>query len=263
MNETAITATQTDAAALEPKAQPFPGIVASIIWIILFFALQVMGIFVVGIYALTTKILAGGDPANLKPDEAMQMIGGIPLIWSLVASSLLTLFLLWLYLRKNDRMAAIGLNQWSQISLKTTVFLAAFWCSAAIVFNYLYETYAIPGVKLQDDLRMLFDSIPATIANRTLLFVTIAILAPAVEELLFRGLLQKSLSKHLPIAAAIGISAAIFGAMHLDLYAFPALFVMGAVFGYIYYRTGSLRVNIALHMINNGAALILSWVLPS
>ncbi len=88
-------------------------------------------------------------------------------------------------------------------------------------------------------------------------------MAPLTEELLFRGLLQKSLANRMPQYAAILIAAAIFGAIHLDFYAFPALFVMGAVFGYLYYRTGSLRVNILLHMLNNGAALALGWIFPS
>jgi membrane protease YdiL (CAAX protease family) len=245
------------------QSPPFPSIIASILWIIAFFGLQIIGIIGVTIYAMIGRIKEGQEAAALTQQEAMQMIGGIPMIWSLVGSSLLTLFFLWLYLRKKDRFLVIGFNQWSALSLKSTFTLAVLLCGGAVMFNYLYETYAIPGVELQDSLRILFESIPETFANRTLLFVTIALLAPTVEELMFRGLLQKSLSHKMPIFAAIGISSAIFAAMHMDFYAFPALFAMGAVFGYIYYRTGSLRVNILLHMINNGLALVLSWVMPS
>jgi uncharacterized protein len=261
MNDTATEVTATTAAP-EMPTRPFPGIIASFVWIIVFFILQVIGIISVAIFATISAMKRGVDPAKMSQQDAMQMIGGLPLIWSLVATSALTLFLLWLYLHRKGRIAAIGLDRWSQLDLKTTMFLAVLWCGAAMIFNFLYETYVIPGVKMQGDLRMLFESIPETFANRAVLFATIAVLAPALEELLFRGLLQKSLSHRMPIAAAIGISSAIFAAMHLDYYAFPALFAMGAVFGYLYYRTGSLRVNILLHMINNGAALVLSWVMP-
>jgi membrane protease YdiL (CAAX protease family) len=44
----------------------------------------------------------------------------------------------------------------------------------------------------------------------------------------------------------------------MDYHAFPALMAMGAVFGILYHKTGSLRVNIVAHMINNGAALLLT-----
>jgi uncharacterized protein len=247
----------------EAPIRPFPGILASILWIVAFLVLQVTGIVAVTIYAAIAKSAGSKDAAAMTPTEVMQMIGGVPMIWSLVGSSLLTLFLLWLYLRGKDRFAAIGLNQWSQLTLKRTLALAALLCSGAMLFNYLYETYAIPNVKMQDELQALFASIPATFGNRLVLFMTVAVLAPAVEELLFRGLLQKSLSHKMPIVVAIGISSAIFAAMHMDFYAFPALFAMGSAFGFIYYRTGSLRVNILLHMINNGAALVLSWVMPS
>ena len=81
--------------------------------------------------------------------------------------------------------------------------------------------------------------------------------APLLEEILFRGLLQNSLSKQLPAWAAIALSAVIFGAMHMDYYAMPPLVLMGAIFGVIYHLTGSLRITILLHMINNAAALLL------
>jgi uncharacterized protein len=243
--------------------RPFPGIWASIGWIILFFALQIVGAAVAVTAVITKRTMAGEDMAAIKPENLMESIGGAPIIWSLVGSSLLTIFLLWLYLRRKNRTAAIHLDQWSQLSLKKTLLLSVGCVGFALAFNYSYTAYVIPGVEMQGDLRRLFESIPKTLANNIMLFVTIAILAPLTEELLFRGLLQKSLSHRIPQIAAVLVAAAIFAAIHLDPYAFPALFVMGAVFGYLYYRTGSLRVSILLHMINNGAALILSWIFPS
>ncbi len=242
--------------------RPFPGIWASIAWIILFFVLQIVGAAAAVTIVIVQRALAGEDMAAIKPENLMASIGGAPIIWSLVGSSLLTLFLLWLYLRRKSRAAAIDLDRWSRLSLKKTLLLSAGCVGFALAFNYGYTEYVIPGVEMQGDLRRLFESIPKTLANNVMLFVTIAILAPLTEELLFRGLLQKSLSHRMPQIAAVLLAAAIFAAIHLDLYAFPALFVMGGVFGYLYYRTGSLKVSILLHMINNGAALILSWIFP-
>ena len=115
----------------------------------------------------------------------------------------------------------------------------------------------MPNIEVQAELRRLFAAIPDTALNAVLLFVTIAVVAPLLEEILFRGLLQNGLSKRLPVWAAIALSALVFGAMHMDLYAMPPLVLMGAIFGVIYHLTGSLRVTIVLHMINNAAALAL------
>jgi membrane protease YdiL (CAAX protease family) len=111
---------------------------------------------------------------------------------------------------------------------------------------------------MQQQLRKLFAALPDTIPNQIMLVTAIVLIAPLLEELLFRGLLQNALHRHLPTWAAILGAAAIFGAVHMDLHAFPALMAMGAVFGLLYYKTGSLRVTIIAHMANNGAALLLS-----
>ena len=105
---------------------------------------------------------------------------------------------------------------------------------------------------------MLFAAIPDTLPNKILLLVAAALLAPMVEELLFRGLLQNAIADKIPIWAAILISALVFGAVHMDYHAFPVLAGMGIVFGLLYHLTGSLRVTILAHMINNSAALLLT-----
>jgi membrane protease YdiL (CAAX protease family) len=228
----------------EKSERPFPGIWASLGWVILFFVLQVVSL------VLVTLL----DPHHAS--VAKIAVRGEQLIWSLVGSSVLTLILLWLYLRRGRRVSAIHLDRWSQLSLKTTLLLAVGLVGFALAFNYVYSEYVIPDIEMQDELRRLFNNIPKTGINSILLFGTVAILAPIIEELLFRGLLQTSLSHRLPAIPSVIIAATVFAAIHFDPYAFPALFVMGGVFGYIYYRTGSLRVTILLHMINNGAALL-------
>jgi membrane protease YdiL (CAAX protease family) len=164
---------------------------------------------------------------------------------------------LWLYLRRDERAAAIQLDRWSNLSPAVTIALSVMLVGAGLLFNYAYSAFVFPDVEMQDQVRRMFAAIPKTPGNWVLLFATVAIIAPLLEELLFRGLLQNSLSHRMPIWAAIAISSAIFAAIHMQLYAFPALMALGAVFGYIYHKTGSLRVTIALHMINNAAALAL------
>lgn len=236
-------------------AQVFPGILISVGWVVLFILLQVVAGVLAIIVAMAAKGGAAADPAAVMNDMTAF---AVPMIWSLVISELLLLALLWLYIRKPERLAALGLDRWSRLPLWQTLALAVVLIGLGIGFNYAYGEYIVPDIKVQEELRKLFASIPDTMPNTVLLFVAVAVIAPLIEELLFRGLLQKSLANKLPVWAAIIISALIFGSVHMDYYAMPPLVLMGAIFGLIYHLTGSLRVTVLLHMVNNAAALTLS-----
>lgn len=252
MNDT-VTLERPDA-PLPPVAKPFPGIWPSIGWVVLFMVFQVIA----GVGALMVAIAtdkSGRDPTAIAQDLTAF---ALPMIWGLVIAEIILLLLLWLYLRKGDRMSAIALDRWSALPPGRTLLIAVALIGAGLAFNWAYSAYVVPDIKVQEELRKLFAAIPDTLPNHIMLFVAVAIIAPLLEELLFRGLLQKSLSHKMPIWAAIAISALVFGAMHMDFYAMPPLVMMGAIFGVIYHLTGSLRVTILLHMVNNAAALALS-----
>lgn len=79
------------------------------------------------------------------------------------------------------------------------------------------------------------------------------LLAPWIEELFFRGLLQPALARWWRSDwAAIAFCGAAFGAIHLNnLETVPALALFGVVLGVVYVRTGRLSAAIALHMVFN------------
>ena len=240
------------------KSQATLDIFAAIGWILLFFALQIIA----GVIAIGVAIATGAPELTTQGDIVAKMsdmnIVALPTLYSLIGSNLATIGLLWLYIRRKDRWNNMGLGRWSKLSLWRTLGISIAVIVLGIGFNYLYSTYVIPGIEVQDDLRKLFAAIPKTTLNTFLLFFTIAVLAPITEEILFRGLLQRSLSQRVGPMLAILFASLIFAAIHFDPYAFPALFVLGAAFGYLYHITGSMRVNILMHMINNAAALMLT-----
>jgi membrane protease YdiL (CAAX protease family) len=129
-----------------------------------------------------------------------------------------------------------------------------------MAFNYIYATYIIPGVGMQEEMAKILASIPRTPVNIAAIFFAIAIAAPIVEELLFRGMLQNAVAKYVPFWAAILLSSFLFAVVHLQLYAIPGLMSLSIAFGYLYHRTGSLRTNIILHMANNAFALVVSQI---
>lgn len=88
---------------------------------------------------------------------------------------------------------------------------------------------------------------------------TVALLAPACEELLFRGAFFGWLRGRLPLWAAAVISAALFAAVHLILPLFPYLFIFGVVAAVIRERTGSTLNSFVMHAIQNSLATVAAY----
>lgn len=85
----------------------------------------------------------------------------------------------------------------------------------------------------------------------------IAVLPAVGEELLFRGVLQKTLTKHLNNDhIAIWISAFVFSFIHLQFFGFFPRLLLGALFGYLFVWTGRIWVPILAHFFNNAYAAI-------
>jgi hypothetical protein len=94
-----------------------------------------------------------------------------------------------------------------------------------------------------------------------LLVLIVVLGAPIVEELFFRGLLQRSLLRRGGAVVAVAVSALVFGVTHFQLLQFPALVAFGAVLGTLALRTGRLGTAIVAHMAFNAVtvtALVLS-----
>jgi hypothetical protein len=159
------------------------------------------------------------------------------------------------HLRKPGRKEAIGLFSPSQLSVAKTLGIAVCLLAIAYALNWLYSTYVVPGAELQKDMKLILAAVPRTPLNMVILFLAAAVMAPLVEELLFRGYLQTSLKHHVGGTWAILVSALIFSLVHMQPLAIPGLFALGAAFGYIYDRTGSLKTNILLHLANNALAV--------
>lgn len=89
--------------------------------------------------------------------------------------------------------------------------------------------------------------------------MTTGVLAPVLEETVFRGFLLASLTKWLPPPAAIGLSSLAFATAHFAPRDFPQLAALGCVLGASYVRTRNLAVPVAVHGLwNSGVLLVLA-----
>ena len=93
------------------------------------------------------------------------------------------------------------------------------------------------------------------------LLVNIGLMAllPAVgEELTFRGVVQGMFTRNRHVA--IWATAAIFSFVHLQFYGFLPRMLLGAMFGYMLWWTGSLWVPMLMHFVNNCAAVVVAYL---
>ncbi|MBS1571880.1 MAG: CPBP family intramembrane metalloprotease [Bacteroidetes bacterium] len=87
--------------------------------------------------------------------------------------------------------------------------------------------------------------------------VMTVILAPILEEIVFRGIILKGmLNKGVNPKKAIFISALVFGVIHGYPWQLVGAFFLGLVLGLVYEKTNSLLIPILLHAFNNGLASI-------
>ena len=76
------------------------------------------------------------------------------------------------------------------------------------------------------------------------------ILPAVIEELLFRGVIFKSM-RHLGFITAVLVSALLFAVYHLSPSQLVYQFIMGIVFASVYEFTGNLIYSMIMHFINN------------
>lgn len=87
-----------------------------------------------------------------------------------------------------------------------------------------------------------------------LLVLLAVVIAPIAEEVLFRGFFFGGLRRNLGFAWASGLSAAVFGLLHLMTWSSVPLFVVGLACAAMYERHRSLLPAIAVHVAFNGIA---------
>jgi len=95
--------------------------------------------------------------------------------------------------------------------------------------------------------------------NLLINFLMVSIFAPFFEEWLCRGMILRGLlGQQMKPVWAIVVSAAFFAIIHLNPWQAVPAFLLGCLFGYVYYKTGSLKLTMLMHFTNNTFSLVMS-----
>jgi membrane protease YdiL (CAAX protease family) len=92
---------------------------------------------------------------------------------------------------------------------------------------------------------------------QVILVIVAIVIAPVVEEMLFRGLFQTTIRSYAGRPwLAIFLTSILFASIHADPSHWPSLFVLSVGLGYAYESSGSLLRSIFMHALFNGISVV-------
>ena len=173
-----------------------------------------------------------GVETTLNATALGLVLSGIAMIWHLI----------------HFKYVKFNLKSFGEVSGKTIALSIPLIVAGMLFFNLCSEF-----LDLSDNLQNEFLGMSRNVSG----ILSITVMAPLVEEFLFRGAIQGHLlRKGMRPLYAILISSALFGIIHMNPIQIPFAFAIGMIFGWLYYRTGSLVPGIIGHFINNTIACI-------
>ena len=171
---------------------------------------------------------------------------------SVVSSVIIIALFVWL------KWAPISRNYIQQKPWDVLVWTILAGLGAILPLQWLYEQM---NITMSEDVKHLFESIMGSSWG----YLALGILAPVAEELVFRGAILRSLLAYfnyrLPWIPIV-VSALLFGAVHGNVAQFANAFVMGLLLGWLYCRTHSIVLGVALHWVNNTVAYAMYKLMP-
>jgi membrane protease YdiL (CAAX protease family) len=91
--------------------------------------------------------------------------------------------------------------------------------------------------------------------------LTFGLITAVAEELIFRGVFQKIFCNAFKSGhVAIWVTALLFSAIHFQFFGFIPRFILGLIFGYLFFWSGNLCLPMIAHLVNNAFPVVLVYV---
>jgi len=230
--------------------------------LIIFLIIFVAGVLLAGLFSAIPFLISDAKISDLSNSEGLQELSSgflrLQLFLNHLGMFLLPSFIYGIYVYGKSGFA-MGFNL--DRSPKSINFILAvlFFLAAYPLVNFIhYINTLIPLAEwmegTEQNVRETLNKILSS-DNKFMLVLNILLISimPAIgEEFIFRGILQKLISKifkngHL----GVWIAAFLFSAIHLQFEGFLARMVLGAILGYTFYFTRNLWIPMFLHFLNN------------
>ena len=161
----------------------------------------------------------------------------------------------WLKTSRNE-LGLTGWPTWTDVGLSPVAFIAATllaagaaaffsmfpWFNANELQDIGFNTYMVGG-------------------DRIIAFITLVIVAPIAEEIIFRGWLYGKIREKVGIVASTLIVSALFGIVHMQWNVGVNVFCLSVVLCGLREITGTIYAGILTHMVKNGVAFYLLYIM--
>lgn len=195
------------------------------------------------------------DLLNSRPLAVGMVIGGLVYLIAVIATYTI------IVRREHGSWREIGFRAPPLVALLLTPLIFGGQMILLAIVNLILQS--IIGSFENPQVDALTDPAGFSWLNFVLVFTVGAIIAPIVEEMLFRGLLYQWLRSRTGAIAAILLSGAIFSVVHFIPVLFLPLFVVGVVLGAVFEWTRSLWITITLHFFQNALAISVLFLLQA
>ncbi len=242
-----MTATETASEAARPEVTPRWG------------AVDVLGAFVVAQVASFVAIVVFASAKGIATEDFTTdslSIGEVALLQVPLWIGLLGVPLLSTWRRGNGPVRDLGLrSSFRDAPIGLAIGVACQFVLVPLVTLPVFLLTDVDQEELEAPARDITDK--ATGLGVLVLVLVVVVGAPIAEEVFYRGFLQRTMARTLPIWPTMVITAVLFGASHFQALQFPALAAFGLVLSVIAHRTGRLGMNIWAHVGFNATTVVL------
>ena len=229
---------------------------AALVWIGVVFAIA---------FLVAAALIAMHYPPNTLERAVAGLVKNFVFLQAVTASYyLVLLYFLWRIARRVSTSSLVARYRalpFAKFALSALLGMAL-GVAVPLLNAYLMRNHAV-DIQLTKGERLMT---PNTLGQLPLVLLTIALIAPFIEELFFRGILLSWLKRKMPLVLAVVVSAAIFALVHFDFLSHPGLggwyitgvlATVGLINAVLAVRTGSLWAPFGLHAAYNAMLIIL------
>lgn len=155
-----------------------------------------------------------------------------------------------------ERMGLNGMPTWTDLGLAPVGYVVSLIVGGVITM--IFSSFSWFNA---DEAQELGYSLYMQGWERGLAFIELVVVAPIMEELLFRGWLYGNLRVKIPKWLAILLVSVLFGLIHFQWNVGISVFVLSIVACILREVTGNIYAGTLVHMINNGVAFLLVYVI--
>jgi membrane protease YdiL (CAAX protease family) len=248
-NPFTLTSTQTPLETPPPLPWGWREIVKALLFII------------VGILVIGALIIGVGVATGALPLPEGQGMAAAPLFWLGMAIYGVVALAVYLFAVRPAQghwsQLGFGSFSWGWLFMAPVITLTMLFGMGLV--NVLFVMPFTGGEFENPQIEALTGGSALSLAELGVLMILVAVVAPIVEELFFRGMLYPVLRRRWSAPVAIVVNGFLFALIHVIPILLPGLFFVGIVLAWVRERSGSVIPCMVIHALQNGTVLLVIY----